>query len=137
MVTYFVDTSVLLLAVGRHAPERDAARDFLANAARSGATIHVSVEAAQEFVFHRTRRVGRERAISEGRQLAATYVVHDFTAEVQARSLDLMELSSVRGRDAVHAATALLAGFSEIVTCDRDFDHVPGLRRVDPRDAVT
>ena len=59
---------------------------------------------------------------------------HDFTAAIQARSLDLMEVSGVRGRDAVHAATALTAGFTEIVTNDRGFDGIPGLRRIDPRD---
>lgn len=64
------------------------------------------------------------------------YVVHDFTASIQALSLDLMERSPIRGRDAVHAATALAAGFTEIVSMDRDFEDVPGLRRIAPRDAV-
>ena len=85
-------------------------------------------------MFHRLRRFGREVAIAEGRALAETCVFHDFTAAIQARSLDLMEVSGVRGRDAVHAATALTAGFTEIVTNDRGFDGIPGLRRIDPRD---
>ena len=43
-----------------------------------------------------------------------------------------MATGPVRGRDAVHAATALLAGFTEIVSADKDLGSVPGLRRLDP-----
>ena len=133
MVSYFVDTTVLLLAVGGENSEREVARAFFDRARHSRADIHLSVEAAQEYVFHRMRRFGREMAVAEGRALADTCVFHDFTAAIQARSLDLMELSGVRGLDAVHAATALSAGFTEIVTNDRGFDGIPGLRRIDPR----
>lgn len=31
-----------------------------------------------------------------------------------------------RGHDAVHAATAIVAGFDQIVSVDRDFDGMPG-----------
>ena len=101
-MNYFVDTTVLLLAVGGESSEREVARAFIDRARRSRSDIHLSVEAAQEYVFHRLRRFGREVAIAEGRALAETCVFHDFTAAIQARSLDLMEVSGVRGRDAVH-----------------------------------
>jgi predicted nucleic acid-binding protein len=32
----------------------------------------------------------------------------------------------------VHAATALASGFTQIVSCDGDFDGIPGLERLDP-----
>ena len=47
-----------------------------------------------------------------------------------------MARSHVRGRDAVHAATALDAGFDTIVSTDRDFDGIPGLTQRDPRDSA-
>jgi len=47
-------------------------------------------------------------------------------------SVRLVADCGLRGRDAVHAATALAAGFHLIVSCDEDFDAVPGLTRVDP-----
>ena len=50
-----------------------------------------------------------------------------------ATALDLIDTGTAQGRDAVHAATALRAGFSEIVSLDRDVDGIPGLTRVDPR----
>jgi predicted nucleic acid-binding protein len=131
-VSYFVDTSVLLLAVGTEGPARVACRNFLAMAANRGAAVHISVEAAQEYVFHRSRRMGRATALAEGARLPDMYVVHDFGLEVYERSLSLMGTSALRGRDAVHAATALLAGFTQIVSADHDFESVPGLHRIDP-----
>lgn len=136
MVRRFVDSSVLLLAVGREAPERDACRAFLTRAAANGDHLHISVEAAQEYVFHRTRRMGRAIALTEGARLCQSYVMHEFTIDIYRRSLDLMGSSTIRGRDAVHAATAVLAGFSEIVSADRDFGDVPGLTCVAPADAA-
>ena len=64
-------------------------------------------------------------------------VVHDFDARVLQRALELVGTHErIGGRDAVHAATALVAGIAAIISPDRAFDRVPGLRRIDPADAV-
>jgi predicted nucleic acid-binding protein len=86
----------------------------------------------QEFLFHRLRRGDRALAVQQARDVAALCVLHAFDAVVAARVLDLVASSDVRGRDAMHAATALLHGFESLVSPDRDFDDVPGLSRVDP-----
>jgi len=53
--------------------------------------------------------------------------------EVLDLSLDLIErLPTIRGRDAVHAATALVYGIETIVTPDTAFDGIPELTRIDP-----
>ncbi|WP_245613963.1 type II toxin-antitoxin system VapC family toxin [Knoellia sinensis] len=130
-----MDTTVFLLASGDEHPARVDATDFLARARDGAQGLHVSVEALQEFTFHRLRRVERAQALDQSEALARAVVVHPFDAEIMARSVALMRVTSLRGRDAVHAATALAAGFDQIVTTDRDFEGVPGLRRIDPRDA--
>ena len=61
-------------------------------------------------------------------------VWHPFDEETLRASRDVVAAGSARGRDAVHAATAILGGFTEIVSCDADFDHIPGLRRKHPED---
>lgn len=135
MPRWFVDSSVLLLASGAAHPGRDGAVKFLEDAGRRGETIHVSVEAVQEVAFHRLRRgVSRRTALDEAERLMTSAVLHPFDEDVMARALLLMRATRLRGRDAVHAATALLAGFTEIVSSDQDFDSVPGLRRIDPAD---
>lgn len=128
----FLGTAVLALAVGGEHPQREDCRAYLAAAARGELDLHVSVEAIQELLFHRLRRGTRSEAVSLVRDVHAMCRVHDFDDAVALRMLDLVATSPLGGRDAVHAATALEHGFDEIVTPDRDFDAVPGLRRRDP-----
>lgn len=134
MTSVFVDTSVLLLAQGGPHPLRESCRQFLGRCHERGAAIHVSVEALQEFTFHRLRARPREQVLTEARVLRHSFVVHPFDEQVLDQMLTLIETSSLRGRDAVHAATASLAGFDILVTADRDFVGVPGLTSVGPEE---
>ncbi len=52
-------------------------------------------------------------------------------------ALHLIEETTVRGRDAVHAATALTQGINTIVSIDPTFDTVPGLTRCTPEDLAS
>lgn len=128
----FVDPSVLLLAVGTEHRWREPCRRVLESAAAGQLGIHLSVEGGQEFLFHRLRRTDRARAISEFKLVDDLAVWHPFDVDVLRKSRDLVAAGHARGRDAVHAATALLSGFTSIVSCDADFDNVPGLERLDP-----
>ena len=123
---------MLLLALGGEHPQREPCRTLLAAAATGRAEIHLSVEAGQEILFHRLRIAGRDRALEEFALIDRLVHWHDFTSAVLTRSVDLIRDGSIRGRDAVHAASALHAGFVEFVSPDRDFDLVPGLNRLDP-----
>lgn len=134
MADHFLDATIILLASGEPSEAKGACRSFLADEGASGATFHMSVEGVQEVLFHRMRMVDRETAIAEARDLADMVVLHPFDEGVLQTAVDLVATSSIRGRDAVHAATAIRGGFTEIVSADRDFDGVPGLRRIDPRD---
>lgn len=128
----FLDTAVLALAVGGEHPLREACRGYLVAAADEEVELHVSVEALQELLFHRMRRGDRGDAVALVRDVGATCVVHPLDDDVLRRALDLVSTSAIGGRDAVHAATAIGAGFTEIVTPDTDFDGVPGLARRHP-----
>jgi hypothetical protein len=70
------------------------------------------------------------------RAVARACALHPQDGEILARALDLAATTPIGGRDAVYAATALLAGFDAVVSPDRDFGVVAGLRRVDPADAL-
>jgi len=129
----FVDMTVFAYAGGGPHELREACRALLALASTGDAQLHASVEVVQEYLFHRLRKVARPQALAEARDVAAMCLLHPFDTDVLELSLALVESSGVRGRDAVHAATALQHGFDTIVTADRDFDQVPGLTRADPR----
>jgi len=111
---------------------RPACRGVLADAASGGSQLHLSVEGGQEFLFHRLRMVGRDQAIREFDQVERLVVWHPFDLDILRAARDLVSRGHARGRDAVHAATALSAGFTAIVSPDRDFDRIPGLARLDP-----
>lgn len=134
MTGRFADTTVLAHAYGGAHPQQVPCQQILRRVATHAEDIHLSTEAIQEFIHHRMRRVDREVALRDARDVVDTCVLHPFDAAVLARSLDLIATTSIRGRDAVHAATALENGFTEIISADPDFDSVPGLRRIDPLD---
>lgn len=132
MRSVFLDPSVLLLAVGAQHPLREPCRSVVEAAARGDLRLHLSVEGGQEFLFHRLRRGSLEDALRLFDLVDDLVVWHAFDTEVLHRARALVATGAVRGRDAIHAATALLAGFDSLISCDADFDRVAGLRRVDP-----
>ncbi|WP_374928184.1 type II toxin-antitoxin system VapC family toxin [Kytococcus sedentarius] len=130
----FIDSTVLLHAVGGDHPLRPGSRQYLDLATEGRVVLHASVEAGQEFLFHRMRRVHTVDAVREFGVIDRLVVWHPCDQEILRRSVALAASGTIGGRDAVHAATAIAAGFTEIVSADRDFDRVPGLVRRDPAD---
>lgn len=128
----FIDSTVYLHALGRDHPSRASCLALVGFSERGELDLHASVEMVQEVTFHTMRRDDATHAADMGSALMDAVTLHPFDADVLARSLELVRTGAVRGRDAVHAATALRAGFDAIVTTDRDFDGIPGLRRIDP-----
>ena len=131
---HFLDATIILLAAGEPSTAQHACRSFLEAQAASGSTLHMSVEGVQEVLFHRMRMVDRGTAVAEARDVQEMVVLHRFDEGVLQTAISLVATSTVRGRDAVHASTAIRAGSDDIVTTDSDFDGIPGLRRIDPRD---
>lgn len=128
-----IDSAIAIHALGDAPREREAARSFIAGLVRRRARAYASVEMVQEFTFHRLRRTGDRRiAATEGRYVTSLVTVLNFDREVLDLSLELIERTGIRGRDAVHAATALAYGIDVIASPDPAFDSVPGLRRIDP-----
>lgn len=128
-----IDAPTALHAIGSSQRKRDATRRFLAQLLRQRVRPYASVEMIQEFVHHRLRRSGdRALAVQQAREVVTYVTVLNFDREVLDLSLELIERTGIRGRDAVHAATALAYGIETIASPDPAFDVVPGLRRVDP-----
>ncbi|MCL2316362.1 MAG: type II toxin-antitoxin system VapC family toxin [Actinomycetia bacterium] len=129
-----IDSSVPLYALGSPGPQRDACRAVLARLADGSLSGLASTEMIQEVVHHRLRMTGdRDRAVADARDVAALVTVVPFDETVLEGALDLIAgTATIRGRDAVHAATALANGLATIVSTDPAFDDVPGLQRLDP-----
>lgn len=133
MINAFVDTSVLLHATGGEHPAKETSLRFL-RLAEDQLVINIGAETIQEFVFHKLRTTTRKKAADYGYWLTNLAIIHSFDADVAALAIELIAQNEVGGRDAVLAATALNAGFSQIVTTDKKFVPVPGLRPISPAD---
>ena len=123
-----------IYAVGGPSDQRAPCLRILQAAAADQIKAFASTEMIQEFVFHRLRRTGdRQRSVEDGREIIALTTVLDFGSTVLTNALDLIEhVPTIRRRDAVHAATALVHEIPAIVSPDRVFDGIPGIRRLEP-----
>jgi predicted nucleic acid-binding protein len=128
---------VPLIAQGGPHPRRDACRAALALAVGREVDFRASVELVQEFVFHRLRKTGDPvLAVAQGEALRALVGLAPFDETVLDAAQELIRAGHARGRDAVHAATALRAGIATIVTTDLDFAQIPGLTALAPEALV-
>ena len=133
-----IDSAVVAHALGADSPWRVACRQVLWQIEQDRFRAYASVEMIQEVVHHRLRRSGdRIASAQQGRYASSLFTLLNFDREVLDLSLDLIErIPTVRGRDAVHAATALAYGIDTIISPDSAFDKIPGLSRLDPVDVV-
>ncbi|MDR0593966.1 MAG: type II toxin-antitoxin system VapC family toxin [Bifidobacteriaceae bacterium] len=129
-----VDSSVPLYALGGPSDLRQPCRAAMDRLAASGVAMFASVEMIQEVAFHRLRVTGDQvRAAAEAEALSQVVRLLAFDQAVLRGALKLMALSAgVRGRDAVHAATALAHGIDVVLSTDSAFGSVPGLSLVNP-----
>jgi hypothetical protein len=124
MRAVLVDTSVFAYALGGDHKYRSPCVRFLRRAREGECQLHASVEMIQELTFHRMRMTDRSSSVQQGRLAGRACVLHAFDEVVLGRALELIAVSDVGGRDAVHAATASVAGLSDRV-------HGSGVRRGD------
>jgi len=127
-----VDANIVLYALGDLEPHRSQCRALLSGLWAGSGRAYASTEMIQEVLHHRMRKDGRANALRSVRGVLPSFIVLDFDQEVLELALDLIEKTQIRGRDAVHAATALAYGISTIASSDSGFDVVPGLTRIDP-----
>jgi predicted nucleic acid-binding protein len=133
-----VDTAVVAYAVGGEHSLREPCQRWLLAAGRGEVELHASVEMIQEFLFHRMRRTDRTTALRQARDASQLCVLHAFEVPVLSRSMELVATSeALGGRDAVHAATALVHGLQTIVSGDTAFDGIDGLHRLAPTDDLS
>ena len=138
MRRFLYDTNVFVYALGGPGPYRESCRAIVEQAAAGALHGEASVDLVQEFLHQRMRQGGdRELAVAAARRIPSLCQLHDVQAGDLKLALWLFETHErVTARDATFAAVALNRGINAILSADRDFDEVPGLKRIDPRDQV-
>jgi len=126
-----VDTAVFAYALGAQDPRQGPAQALLKAAIEGRFSLHASVEMVQELLHHRLRKGRRREAVADASVALDACTLYPFDETVLSRAVVLVATCpGLGGRDAVHAATALVHGIDTIVSPDRGYDGVPGLRRV-------
>lgn len=129
----FLDTTVLVYAVGGEHPLRQACRAIIRAVQRGDVTARTSVEVIQELAHVRARRCGRHDAALVAREFAGLLqplvVVDELDLK---RGLELFDRTASLGAfDCVLAATAMRRGAS-LVSADNGFSQIDGLAALNP-----
>jgi predicted nucleic acid-binding protein len=132
-VTFFVDANVILYAAGS-GEQSEACAELMA-AILDGADGRTSPAVLEE-VWHleRSGRMGLLDGLVEEAHRVFTPLL-PVTDEAFARAL-AVEGPRLGTTDRLHVGTCLAHGIDTIVTADRGFDGVRGVRRIDPLDAA-
>lgn len=128
-----LDTTVLVYAVGEDHELREPARAIVQAAEVGSVHATTTVEAIQEFVHVRARRRGRADAAGLGRAYATLLSPLLLPSENDLLAgLRLFERDESLGAfDGVLAASAIASGADALVSADRSFAGLRGLRWVD------
>ena len=131
-----LDTTILAYAAGADHQLCDPCRRILEAVSRGTLVAVTTTHVLEEFVHVRARRRPRDDAAELGRRystLLAPLIATDADDLIEGLRLFVAhpELGSF---DAVLAAVALRRGADALVSADRAFSVVPGLRHLDPMD---
>lgn len=128
-----LDTTVLVYAVGEDHPLADPCSELLGAVALGQISATTTIGVLQEFAHVRARRQGRDDASEMARRFGELLgpLACPSDAEVGPAMALFREVPALGAFDAVLAATAR-AGNAALVSADRAFAGVPGLRLHDP-----
>mgnify|MGYP005854992415 CR=1 FL=1 len=137
---YFLDTNIFMYAAGREHPLKAPCVAILRRVVREELEVLTNAEVLQEILYRYSTIGERERGLHLAR-LAVDQVggeVLPVTLADMQRAFDLVERygTTIKSRDAVHAATMLNHGLTHLISADGHFDVIEGITRVDPRKAI-
>jgi predicted nucleic acid-binding protein len=129
-----LDTTVLVYAKGADHPLRDPCRTLITAIERGAVAATTTAEVIQEFAHVRARRRDRPEAAALAGDFADLLAPLLLVSQERLRAgLGLFERVPELGSfDAVLAAAALDVGADALVSADRAFASVRGLRHIDP-----
>jgi predicted nucleic acid-binding protein len=138
-MTVFVDTNIPAYATGAASIYRDPSAQILLMARRHPGTLITNAQVLQEVLHLNLRREGIDRAKTTINYLTdslADNVVAMTSAGVASAANEVLS-ARLQAADRVHVAVMKRLGIDAIISTDRAFDEVPGIRRLDPLDFAT
>ena len=127
----FVDANVPMYVVGNDGPLKSIASAALELAVAGGDRLVTDAEVLQE-IIHRYVFINRRQAIEPCTKVLLDAVDNVLPIELEdvRRTSTIVRTSQLASRDALHVAVMQRYGIDRILTFDRAFDGVPGIRRL-------
>lgn len=130
----FLDTNILIYAVGAPHPLQAACQRVVQQARDGSLECNINTETIQEIMHVLTRRGQSGHANRLAQDLCNMFP--QMLPVLREDMLDALALlrqnPALPARDAVHAATMRRTGIAEIMSMDPHFDRIPGIRRILP-----
>ena len=129
-----IDANVPIYAVGSPHPYKEPCLRILEIVDEGNHDFLMDFEVLQE-VLHVMRRRGRASVgfeLVSGLIWSLRSIISIGTAEINAAIGLLREYPQINTKDAIHAAVVQLHGLEGVVSADRHFDVIRGVKRFDP-----
>lgn len=134
----YIDANVFVVAALDQKEKGEAARRLIRNPGAFGFTACSSVLAIDEMIWAVARRRSRAEAVRYAKGLLATPKINFLGLDNQVMHLgiDVIEAETLDPRDSLHLGTMRSRGISVIISEDRDFDRVKGVKRLSVAEAA-
>ena len=131
-----LDANIPMYAEGRQHRYRQPCRRVMELARGNASAYCIDTETLQEILYVYFSRGETVRGIGVARDLLGMFpaIIPITAAEIRTAMRLLAKTPGIEARDAIHTAVVVGHGLEGIVSADRDFDRIPGLRRFDLMD---
>lgn len=130
----FIDTNIPMYAAGKPNVYKDRCKEIITWVASGQLDVVTDAEVFQEILY----RYFHIRRMKSGRQIFAEFkLIMDTVLPVRSEEVFLAEAllktyPEIPPRDLLHVAVMRLNGVQEILSADKDFDSIEGIKRLDP-----
>lgn len=128
----YLDTNIFVYSAINDKKKGELSRNILSSIVRGEKFGCTSLLTWDELFWAIIKERGRKIALKEGEKFLSfpKIILLETTKEIISLSQKLISKYSLKPRDAIHAATALVNNINEIVSDDPDFDKIEEIRRV-------
>ena len=133
-----LDANIVIYSLGRDHPYREPCRAIINQLEDRPHDYAVDAEMLQEILYVFSNRGDIKTGVEAVLRLLDLFpdVIPITGAEIGTATRLIGGPPRLSVRDAIHAAVALEHGLEGIVTADKVFEHIPGLRRFDPTEVA-
>jgi len=134
----FLDVNIFMYAAGQPHPYKETCVRILSDVETGKITTVINTEILQELLYRYTHIELADKGVQLCRYvLKLPLTVLPVTVADLQLAIELFEQPRQAGltpRDAIHAATLRQNGLCQLLSADKNFDHLDFLQRIDPLD---